>query len=384
MKQFDDFEDEMDDRLEEPLSERQASQAVLFTTDWTVGTLIDQLERENIDVGPRFQRRDVWQTDRKSRYIESLMLHLPVPAVVLAEKRDTKGKYLVLDGRQRLLAIMQFRGLAPASERNGFALKHLDVIDRAEGLTWSEVSSQAKDLIDQLENSPVRSVVVRNWKTVKFLHLLFTRLNTETTKLNAQELRLAAYPGDFVYFVDDQSVQSGGLARLFPKTEAGRGDPRMRDAELLLRYFAFRNRLEAYKGPMRPFLDDTCLELNAQWGEQEAKFCAQMDEFEAAVQRGFEVFGDGFGRRWDPDSETYRGRRNRAVLDLLLHFLARLKNPDVDSGKIEAAFRSVSAANESFNSSIDATARHASESTQRFPILTEALNQKGIDLSPRC
>lgn len=86
------FEPESDDTLGESVSREEIEQVVLFPTDWTVGTLLDQLRKKNIDVGPRFQRRDVWKPDRKSRYIESLMLNLPVPHLVLAEKRGQKGR----------------------------------------------------------------------------------------------------------------------------------------------------------------------------------------------------------------------------------------------------------------------------------------------------
>src|ERR1700692_2811755 len=60
-------------------------QAVVFGTDWTAATLIDQLRRGNIKLDPIFQRRDAWDMKRKSRFIESIVLGLPIPQIVLAE-----------------------------------------------------------------------------------------------------------------------------------------------------------------------------------------------------------------------------------------------------------------------------------------------------------
>ncbi len=70
-------------------------QAVLFTTDWTVETVLAQLERKNIDLNPRFQRRDAWSIAAKSKYVESIVLGLPIPQIVLAEKKGERGKYIV-------------------------------------------------------------------------------------------------------------------------------------------------------------------------------------------------------------------------------------------------------------------------------------------------
>ncbi|MFM5890715.1 MAG: DUF262 domain-containing protein, partial [Dolichospermum sp.] len=73
-------------------------------------TILDQLIRNNIQLTPRFQRRDAWDITLKSRFIESLILGFPVPQIVLAVNRQEKGKFIVLDGKQRLLTILQFYG----------------------------------------------------------------------------------------------------------------------------------------------------------------------------------------------------------------------------------------------------------------------------------
>lgn len=67
----------------------QFSDAVVYSSDWTVETIVSLLERGNIEMGPRFQRRDAWNSGRKSRFVESLLLGLPVPQIVLAEKKGT-------------------------------------------------------------------------------------------------------------------------------------------------------------------------------------------------------------------------------------------------------------------------------------------------------
>src|SRR5688500_16703592 len=82
--------------------------AVINQADWTVETILQQIDKGNIELNPDFQRREAWRTPHKSRYIESLILNVPVPQIVLAERKDKRGKFIVIDGKQRLLTLRQF------------------------------------------------------------------------------------------------------------------------------------------------------------------------------------------------------------------------------------------------------------------------------------
>lgn len=83
-------------------------EAVIWGTDWTTETIFTQLQKGNIDLNPSFQRRDAWTDREKSRLIESLILGLPVPPIILAENKNKKNSYIVIDGKQRLLSIRRF------------------------------------------------------------------------------------------------------------------------------------------------------------------------------------------------------------------------------------------------------------------------------------
>ena len=73
--------------------------------DWTVETIVRQVEQKNIDLDPAFQRRNAWRDHRRSRLIESFVLGFPVPQVVLAENPRRRGTFIVIDGKQRLMTI---------------------------------------------------------------------------------------------------------------------------------------------------------------------------------------------------------------------------------------------------------------------------------------
>ena len=84
------------------------NKAVVTGTDWTADTILNQLKKGNIVLDPAFQRRDAWNDKRKSKFIESLILGLPIPQIVLAESQESKGTFLVIDGKQRLLTLQRF------------------------------------------------------------------------------------------------------------------------------------------------------------------------------------------------------------------------------------------------------------------------------------
>ncbi len=108
-----DFEVDPDDEFggdyEEPgaLRPEDVTGTVVYTLDWTVRTVIDQIDADPSDpastgvlvTSPPFQRRTAWDVERQSRFIESLMLGLPVPPLVLAESLRSEGQFYVLDGK---------------------------------------------------------------------------------------------------------------------------------------------------------------------------------------------------------------------------------------------------------------------------------------------
>src|SRR5437764_14562782 len=119
-----------------------ATAAVVSGTDWTTETIVSQLKRKNIQLDPRFQRRDAWKKDRKSRFIESLIVGLPIPQIVLAESKQDRGKFIVLDGKQRLLAILQFWGLGEG-ENNAYTLSGLTLRGDLKKKSFVDLSTNA-------------------------------------------------------------------------------------------------------------------------------------------------------------------------------------------------------------------------------------------------
>jgi hypothetical protein len=306
-----------DSSFEEAVSIKNGDfeKVTLHPTDWTAETIVSQLKRGNIVLNPSFQRRDAWNIEQKSRFIESLIVGIPVPQIVLAEVEKSKGKYIVLDGKQRLLSILQFWGLGEG-EKNEYELQGLEIRKKLIGKKLHDLENDPDLEADYnaLLNQTIRTVVIRNSISIDFLHLVFLRLNTGSVKLSPQELRQALFPGKYSEWIDKSSANSKGLKGLLRLKEP---DYRMRDVEILARFIAFRFMITEYKNSMKNFLDDSFEKINADWLIFEPKLKEAMVQFESALNVLTDIFGKNLGRR--PEKKLF----NKAIFDFLIFYAAQ-------------------------------------------------------------
>lgn len=160
---FDDSGEETEEDLN--LNKELFAQAVTWGTDWTVETLVSQIVKGNIDLKPKFQRRNAWKIEKKSRLIESIILNLPVPEIILAESKEKKGSYLVIDGKQRLLTIKEFCSDKCENKDDKFKLKKLNVLHELIGKNYDDLSQEStfQKYKDSLDNQTIRTIVIKNW-----------------------------------------------------------------------------------------------------------------------------------------------------------------------------------------------------------------------------
>ncbi|WP_345990324.1 DUF262 domain-containing protein [Sulfurimonas sp. HSL1-2] len=350
------------------------SQAVVSATDWTTETIINQINKGNIQLNPDFQRRDAWDKKRKSRFIESLILGLPVPQIVLAESIDRRGSYIVLDGKQRLLSIRQFAAERDDNVYVQLKLSSLDIRNDLKGKSLVALREDL-DLFDDLsafENQPIRTVVIKNWPNENFLYHVFLRLNTGSVPLSPQELRQALHPGPFISFLDEASSGSAALQDIL---KLKKPDFRMRDAELLLRYFSFKNYLSMYSGTLKSFLDYCCSTMNQEWGELEENTFQQMAEFEEAHLSIKRIFANNAYKKWIGD--TYESRFNRSIFDVLILSFSESTVRELSDGKelaIEEAFKEL-CINPDFKASIESTTKSLTATHTRISLWNTKLNE---------
>lgn len=351
------------------------SSAVVWGTDWTAGTIVDQLRRGTIALDPAFQRRDAWTDERKSRFIESLMLGLPIPQLVLAENNIAKGRFIVIDGKQRLLSLSKFTGVGLAQDQTPLVLTGLKVRTDLNRLTYAAIKSQVKyeNLISEFENQPIRTIVIRGWNSEEVLYTIFHRLNTGSVPLSTQELRQALHPGPFLAFAAWFSEQSQPLRDLLGLSKP---DFRMRDVELVVRYYSFQLRLSEYRGNLKRFLDDTCDDLNRRWPSEQHQLREVANQMDESIKTAIKVFArTNVFRKWD--GTRFEKRLNRAVFDVVAGSFADPRTRSAalkDRSRILQAFKELCDDDE-FRAAIESTTKSKGAVRNRFSKWFKALTQ---------
>lgn len=216
-----------------------------YGADYTVDVLIKRMRENSITV-PSFQRSYVWKIRQASRFIESLLLGLPVPGVFFSREKNTE-KLLVIDGQQRLLTLFYFYEGVFAEKKKIFALD--GVQPEFDGKTYKTLSDEDKR---KLNDAIIHATIIKQdvpSEDESSIFFIFERLNTGGMILSAQEIRNCIYHGDFNELLKELN-QNKNWRFLY-----GKSNQRMRDQELILRFFALHFEWEKYTKPIKAFLN---------------------------------------------------------------------------------------------------------------------------------
>lgn len=363
-------EDEADILLGQNLQDFDAAVAA---TDWTAETIISQLTKGNIDLDPHFQRREAWRIPRKSKFIESLILNIPVPQIILAERKGKKGSYIVIDGKQRLLALRQFTASSEDSAFEKFKLRDLKVLKDLNGCDYADLASKDDNPLAAFDNASIRTVLIKNWSSEAFLYEVFLRINSGSVQLSPQELRQALHPGAFTNYLNEFVTKSKVIHKLLGLEHP---DFRMRDNELVLRFLAFYADRENYTGNLKQFLDDITIRFNQHWTQHKDFVGRALSTLEHSIETTRKIFGDGAFKKWN--GESFESRINRAVFDVVAIGFATdqvSKAALLGQDKVVNAFKSLCENDRSFMEAITSTTKSKGAVEARFSRWLKALDQ---------
>lgn len=223
--------------------------------------LANSLEQGRYKIDPAYQRGEVWNSEKKSRLIESFIINIPIPPIFFYEYEYSK--FEVMDGVQRLTAIRDFYA-------NDLTLEGLDLWPELNGKTYNELPETIQQAVDRRFMSSV-TILKENLpheQASKLRREVFSRINTGGTSLNEQELRNAAVEhgplAEACKFLSEHPAfqKMWGLSEEviteFNGTRRSDLDvSRMEDIETVLRYFAVIYRLENnISTPLQQTLDE--------------------------------------------------------------------------------------------------------------------------------
>lgn len=272
----------------------------LYPIDYPFETLVMRVDKHKLILDPDFQRVYKWDKDgdeRASRFIESCLMRIPLPACYFSE--DEHKNHLVIDGVQRITTIKRFFN-------DDFALEGLTVFTELNGKKFSELGSYKEDL----ENYTIRCIILRNDNPPNLVQDIFARLNEGSVILAPQEIRHALYAGAFNNLLhtlaQDPRIES------FGKGKSGVKERHSQEAqEQILRFFALRDGLDYYDDRMKSFLDNYMKNMQ-NIGDEEVKKLEEM--FKQTLEKCYFVFGENTFK----DMTKGRPKQSLVHYDLLM------------------------------------------------------------------
>jgi hypothetical protein len=216
-----------------------------------LSNVIRRIERNLIHAADIQRRANLWDTDKQSRLIESLMLKIPLPLFYVAANKN--DEYTIVDGLQRISTFEEF------VSKNGFELKGLEFLKEFEGIRFKNLP---ENMQIRIEETNLEFVIIKPDSPPAVQRNIFKRLNTGGLPLTEQEIRHALYYGDATVLLSNL-VESKEFKIA---TDERVNDSRMAAQELVLRYLAFSimGTDEYHKNDeMDSFLSDSMQIINA-------------------------------------------------------------------------------------------------------------------------
>lgn len=219
-----------------------------YGADYPVEVLVARLDAGSIFT-PDFQRSYVWDYRTASRFIESLLLGLPVPGIFLSVEPDSQT-HLIIDGQQRLKTLQRFyHGTFSNSTTSERIFKLTGVLSRFKDQTYKGLAVEDQR---RLGNAIMHATIIRQDDPAEdqsSVYHIFERLNSGSKQLAPQEIRSALFHGRLVELLHELNHNPAWRAIY------GVPSPNLRDQELILRFLAFFFYQDNYKSPMKAFLN---------------------------------------------------------------------------------------------------------------------------------
>ncbi len=297
----------------------------------SLGELVNLYRDREMEIAPEFQRLFRWNTHQKSRFIESILLGIPLPSIFVAARQD--GTWEVVDGLQRLSTIFQFMGVLRTEEPDnpddwanaveGFADDHsIDTsfsqplvltttkyLPSLAGKVWDSDAPNGLSTSQQLliKRAKLDVKIIDQKSSPDSKYELFQRLNTGGSPLSAQEVRnvlLLMHSRErfrWVFELGRQPAFQGSLSlseRLFSERY---------DLELVFRFIAFTNSTDDQLKQLEDvgvFLDDWAGRI-AEFTDDDCRL--QGERFVQTFTLIEEAFGPDAFRRYAIQEHEFRG-----------------------------------------------------------------------------
>ncbi len=281
-------------------------------THMQVISLLRKREQEKILV-PEFQRNQVWKQQQKSRFIESLILNIPVPPFYISQ--DLDGNMIIVDGLQRSTAIFEFLA-------NDYSLVGLEALPLLNGKSYSDLD---KDIKARIEDRELLLYILKPTVPMSIVYDIFNRINSNGTPLTRQEIRNCIYIGTSTRLLAELADENTFRRAI----DYGIPALRMKDREAVLRFIAFTlyDYETDYKGDLDDFLGKTMRRINRMTN---IEIVTLKNKFLRVMSKTYDFFGTNNFRLPIGNS---RGRINIALMEVVTVFFDQKPDDYLESNR---------------------------------------------------
>lgn len=294
----------------------------------SIGELVNLYDDKEMDIRPEFQRLFRWNTEQKSKFIESILLGIPLPSIFVSQRED--GIWEVVDGLQRLSTILQFMGKLRKNENELFeplklvATKYLPSLEE---MMWQNTQNPEKEL-DSLtkltfkrEKMDIKIIKKESESDTKLE--LFQRLNSNGSKLSDQEIRnviLLMENAKAQHWIE-KLAQYSSFKETTPISE--KQESEAFNLELLIRYFSLRNlkkhnTILEQNRDIDPYLDEMASNMFSGFN-----FKAEEELFEKVFLVFDNVFGSNAFKKFNREKNRYTGAISLPIYELFTYHLSK-------------------------------------------------------------
>lgn len=280
-----DYIEEIQSEIDDDYSDDSLFNISSWGADLSFRELISMYEEDEL-IKPELQRKYVWDKVEASRFIESILLGLPVPSIFLAQSGSQK---LIVDGYQRIMTVYDYMRGIFSTDKKVFRLSNSEKINaRWRNKAFSELSTDDQR---KIKSTTIHAIIFEQKKPENdgtSLYQVFERINTSGRTLTPQEIRNCVYQGSFNTMLFEIN-ENKTWRKLFGTEDV---DSRMRDLEYILRFFTMKTgdilNTDSKQISLKKALNDF---MKAHKEDRPADIQQFKDEFDTTVQLVYDHIG---------------------------------------------------------------------------------------------
>lgn len=246
------------------------------TRDYSIDFLIQQFRDDEFYIPDEYQRQYIWNDADKNRFVESILLGLPIPLMFFSDTED--GRCEIIDGAQRTQAMEEFMS-------GDLILSDLKKLTSLNGFSYNDIPAYFRKKFDKTN---MRIIVLSDDTSLEIRQEIFNRINTTGREANASEIRRGSFRGPFMDFLmvctkDPLFVEVCPISETMAK--------RYEQLELVIRFFAFLDHYQEFTHRVDSFLDEYIESTKDSFDQTKMK-----SEFDAMLRFVKEYFPYGFAK----------------------------------------------------------------------------------------